>query len=149
MQREEICIKQKRCTFHKNHNAINSRHGLTLVIRNHQKLPIDIQENAADTATKEWLANMMGNQRQESIMAGRNSRKFSVSDRPRRSTVMGTLARFMSISHNHLERRDTELEVHRNSPDESYVPTFLSLLQSRNSHLWGIADQSFSSACAC
>lgn len=55
-----------------------------------------LQDNNADAATKEWLINMMSNQRQGSLVSHRASRRFSAFDRPRRS-IMGALSRLASI----------------------------------------------------
>ena len=74
-------------------------------------MAIILQDDAADTLTREWLMNVMSNQRQGSIMSGRNPRKYSASDKRRRSSVMGSPARLISVRQTHDRDSSSDDEV--------------------------------------
>ena len=63
---------------------------------------LSLQEEE-DGATKEWLVNVMSNQRMGSVISAHASRRFSAFDRPRKS-ILGALARFSSAQPASLEQ---------------------------------------------
>jgi hypothetical protein len=65
-------------------------------------------QEEGDAATKEWLVNVMSNQRQSSIVSNRASRRFSTFDRPRKS-IFCALARLASVVQKSPERTSDEV----------------------------------------
>ncbi len=71
----------------------------------YEGVPVKVEE---DDATREWLVNVMSNQRMGSVISSRVSRRFSAFDRPRKS-IMTALSRLSSAQLPHLDRLDDQV----------------------------------------
>lgn len=73
-----------------------------------------LQEEEDDT-TREWLVNVMSNQRMGSVISSRASRRFSAFDRPRKS-IMNAISRLSSAQLPLLDDQVSSIVEHDKKP---------------------------------